>query len=76
MHRWRMRGAAALAVIALTVAACDQQPNDLQDDLLDSPGVDPLPTVPTDDTGTSPDLDASPDASPDLDTSPSPTPDS
>ena len=39
MNRWKMRGAAALAVMSLTVAACDQQPNDITDDVTPSPDM-------------------------------------
>ena len=56
MNRWKTGGVAALMVLALAIAGCDQQ-TDTQDDALTSPSIDitvPGTTSPgmTDDAGT------------------------
>lgn len=61
MNRWRMRGAAVLAVIALAVAGCDQEADPTVDDLTSPALTDEMspPASPTDGATTSP-ADASP----------------
>jgi hypothetical protein len=68
MNRWKTGGVAALMVLALAIAGCDQQDSEPLDDALTSPSMDM--TMPTDDAGTSPGMtddagtDTSPSASP------------
>jgi hypothetical protein len=57
MNRWKAGGVAALMVLALAIAGCDQQQTETQDDALTSPSIDitaPGTTSPgmTDDAGT------------------------
>ncbi|HVM24246.1 MAG TPA: hypothetical protein VM253_02470 [Candidatus Limnocylindrales bacterium] len=58
MISWKMRGAAIVAVVALAVAGCDQQPNDILDDGLDQDQT--LPTPADDGMDDMDDMDASP----------------
>ena len=67
MNRWKMRGAAAMAVLALAIAGCQQETTDPADDGLTSPDMS-MPAT-TDDAGMSP---GTTDGG-DLGTSPSPT---
>lgn len=67
MDRWRMRGAAVLAVIALAVAGCDTQQADPTVDDLTSPAMTDMMTdeasPATDGATTSPDESPSPTSS-------------
>jgi hypothetical protein len=71
MNRWKMRGLAAFAVIALATAGCDQQPTDLPTEL-PTPGTDA--TMPAETDGAMPTDEASPDETPDADSTESPEP--
>ena len=74
MNRWKMRGAAAMAVLALAIAGCQQETTDPADDGLTSPSMDMSMPATTDDAGAT-DAGTSPGTTDDgdLGTSPSPT---
>jgi hypothetical protein len=76
MNRWKLRGLAAFAVIALAVAGCDQQPTDLPTEL---PTPDTDATMPAETDGTMPTDngmtdEASPAETPEADATVSPEP--
>ena len=65
MNRWKMRGVAALAVLSLAIAGCQNQGSDASVDALDSsPSMDmTAPSGGSMDMESSPSLEASPDES-------------
>jgi hypothetical protein len=65
MNRWKMRGVAALAVISLAIAGCQNQGVDDAVESLDSlPSMDTSVPGESMDAGESHDMDSSPSAEP------------
>jgi hypothetical protein len=67
MNRWKMRGVAALAVISLAIAGCQNQGVDDVESLDALPSMDTSVPSESMDAGESHDMDASPSAEPSSD---------